>query len=175
LRGILDAMASVASETYTATSAPIQFAAIKAFEGSPEIDEYLKLSRKILHGIGMFMVKKMRKAFVQVADPEGGFYLFPNFEYYREKLKQRDIFTSVELCNRLLVDTGVAMLPGRDFGRQPDELTVRMAYVDFNGKEALDAAKTLNGSKDITEAFLKAHCPKLVRATTLLCKWLNEL
>ncbi len=175
LRGILDAMASVASETYTATSAPIQFAAITAFEGSAEIDEYLRLSRKILHGIGMFMVKKMRKAFVQVADPEGGFYLFPSFEYYREKLKQRDIFTSVELCDRLLVDTGVAMLSGRDFGRQPEELTVRMAYVDFNGKEALDAAKTLNGSKEITDTFLKEQCPKLVLATTLLCKWLDEL
>lgn len=110
LRELLDAMAAVASETYTATSAPIQYAAITAFEGSPEIDEYLRLSRKILHAIALAMVRRLRRAFVRVPDPEGGFYLFPNFEFYKQKLIEHDIYTSVELCNRLLADTGVAML-----------------------------------------------------------------
>lgn len=175
LRGILNSMAAVASETYTSTSAPIQHAAIMAFTGDPEIDEYLKLSRKILHAIGMYMAKKLRKALVQLADPEGGFYLFPNFEFYRDKLKERDIYTSVELCNHLLVDTGVAMLPGRDFGRQPEELTARIAYVDFNGKEALQAAKKITNGKEISDTFLKENCSKLVRGTALICEWLKNL
>jgi len=48
LHWLLDAMAAVASETFTATSAPIQFAAVKAFVGGPEIESYLSTSRKIL-------------------------------------------------------------------------------------------------------------------------------
>ncbi|MFW5710084.1 MAG: pyridoxal phosphate-dependent aminotransferase, partial [Bacteroidota bacterium] len=41
LHWLRDAMAIVASETFTATSAPIQYAAITAFEGGDDIDEYL--------------------------------------------------------------------------------------------------------------------------------------
>jgi aspartate aminotransferase len=175
LRELLNAMAAVASETYTATSAPIQYAAITAFEGSPEIDEYLRLSRKILHAISIAMVKRLRRSFVRVPDPEGGFYLFPNFEFYKQKLIEHDIYTSVELCNQLLADTGVAMLPGRDFGRQPEELTVRIAYVDFDGTAALEEATKLNGTKEITETFLKKQCPNMINGTNLICNWLKNL
>lgn len=175
LRELLDAMAAVASETYTATSAPIQYAAITAFEGSPEIDEYLRMSRKILHAIALAMVKRLRRAFVRVPDPEGGFYLFPNFEFYKQKLIEHDIYTSVELCNRLLADTGVAMLSGRDFGRQPEELTVRMAYVDFDGAKALEEAAKLSRTKEITETFLKKYCPNMIDGTNLICDWLKKL
>jgi aspartate aminotransferase len=174
LRGLLNAMSAVASETYTATSAPIQFAAIKAFEGGPEIEKYLKASRKVLHAIGMQMTKKLRSAYISLPDPEGGFYLFPNFEYYRENLKKRDIYTSVELCNRLLEETGVAMLPGRDFGRQPEELTARIAFVDFDGKAALKAAMNDIAGKEISAHFLKTYCGKMIRATQLICDWLEQ-
>jgi aspartate aminotransferase len=121
------------------------------------------------------MVKRLRRAFVRVPDPEGGFYLFPNFEFYKQKLIEHDIYTSVELCNRLLADTGVAMLSGRDFGRQPEELTVRMAYVDFDGSKALEEAAKLNGTKEITETFLKKYCPNMIDGTNLICDWLKNL
>lgn len=172
-RGLLNAMANVASETYTSTSAPIQYAAVKAFEGSAEIDKYLKASRKILHALGKYIAKKLKSHHVSVADPEGAFYLFPNFEHYREKLKEKDIFTSVELCNRLLEEIGVAMLPGHDFGRQPEELTVRMAYVDFDGAGALKAALSQPENKEINGDFLKTYCSKIIKATELLCNWLS--
>ncbi len=48
LRWLLDAMAAVASETFTATSAPIQYAAIRAFQGGLKIERYLWNSRWIL-------------------------------------------------------------------------------------------------------------------------------
>nr|NQU90568.1 aminotransferase class I/II-fold pyridoxal phosphate-dependent enzyme [Bacteroidota bacterium] len=175
LRWLLDAMASVASETYTATSAPIQYAAIKAFEGGPEIDEYLKNSRRILHALGMYFVKKLRNANARIAEPEGGFYLFPNFEAYREQFIKKDIYTSVELCDRLLVDTGVAMLPGHDFGRQPEELTVRIAYVDFDGGKALKALKEDYSGKEINGNFLRMYCPRTITAADRICEWLNNI
>lgn len=43
LSWLLDAMAVVASETFTSTSAPIQHAAVTAFEDHPELDIYLHL------------------------------------------------------------------------------------------------------------------------------------
>ncbi len=169
-----DAMAIVASETYTATSAPIQYAAITAFDGSPEIDVYLNLSRKILRIIAKVLSARLEELNVTFPKPEGAFYIFANFEFYREKLMQKNIYTSVEFCEKLFDDTGVAMLPGSDFGRQPEELTARIAYVDFNGSIALEAAATYSDN-GLDEAFVNKYCGRLVHAFEKLGNWLNDL
>jgi aspartate aminotransferase len=173
LRWLQDAMATVASETYTATSAPIQYAAIKAFEFGDEINHYLTHSRKILRGIAKCLCYRLKELNIHSPLPHGGFYLFPNFEHYRDALEQKKIFTSVEFCKRLLKDTGVAMLPGSDFGRQPEELTARLAYVDFNGDEALQASMKMENDP-IDDAFLEKHCHKLIEAMGVLGKWLTS-
>jgi aspartate aminotransferase len=175
LRWLLNAMSSVASETYTATSAPIQYAAITAFEMGAEIENYLIYARKILSALGRFIAHSFQKNNIGLPDPEGGFYLFPNFEYYRRKLIQKDIYTSVEMCDAILRDTGAAMLPGKDFGRQPDELTVRIAYVDFDGAAVLKAAMEQPADKPISERFLNQHCGKMIKATNLINNWFTSL
>ncbi len=175
LRWLLDAMAIVASETYTSTSAPIQYAAITAFNGGEDIDEYLYQSQRVLKIIAKTFVKQLHKHHVSVPMPDGAFYFFSDFEFYREKLKSRGIYTSNELCQVLLDDTGVAILPGTDFGRQPEELTARMAYVDFDGKEALEAAGKMDNNKPLDPNFVKTYCPRLVEAFDKLCGWLQNL
>lgn len=174
LHWLQDAMAIVASETYTATSAPIQYAAITAFNGSPEIDRYLSLSRKILRVIAKTLSTKLDELNVTFPKPEGAFYLFTNFEFYREKLEQKNIYTSVEFCERLFDDTGVAMLPGSDFGRQPEELTTRIAYVDFNGSNALKAAEAYADTV-LDDTFVEKNCGRLIRAFDKLGNWLIDL
>ena len=78
---------------------------------------------------------------IQCTKPAGGFYLFPNFKYYKEQLAQMNIHTSTSLCNRLLEETGIALLPGSDFGRPENELTARLSYVDFDGNQLLQIMK----------------------------------
>lgn len=174
LAWLQDAMAIVASETYTATSAPIQFASIKAFQGSEAIDQYLRTSRRILRVIAKELTGKLTQMKATFPKPEGAFYLFPDFEIYREKLNNKGIFTSVELCDRLLDETGIAILPGSDFGRQPEELTTRMAYVDFNGSQALNSALAY-GDQALDSKFVMKNCGRLVRAFDKLDQWLLEL
>jgi aspartate aminotransferase len=75
-----------------------------------------------------------------------------------------------------LEDTGVAMLPGVDFGRPPEELSARIAYVDFDGSKAMEASLTLiENHKDIHDQFIEMHCPKLVKSVELLGNWLLDL
>lgn len=175
LRWLQDAMAIVASETFTSTSAPIQHAAITAFEEHPEIDEYLVHSRRVLKALGNYMANKLKAAKITLPSPKGGFYLFPNFHFYREKLAAKGILTSFELCEAVLQQTGVAFLPGMDFGRQPEELTCRMAYVDFDGALVLEKAKSDFKDKPIDSEFIKNYCPKMVKAVDLLEEWLENL
>jgi len=117
LQWLLDAMSTVISETYSAVSSPIQYAAIRAFQGGPDIERYVAQSRRILRSLGDVVGKRLHAHGVDVQPAEGGFYLFPDFGDYRGELGARDITTSAQLCERLLNETGVALLPGSDFGR----------------------------------------------------------
>lgn len=174
LRWLHNAMATVASETFTATSAPIQYAAVTAFEGGPFMDDYLVRVRKILKTVLKYIEIRFDKLHISYPSPHGAFYIFPDFGFYREKFMGMGILTSKQLCSRILDDTGVAMLPGSDFGRDPGEFSVRIAYVDFNGKEILLASDELFGEVKHHDAFVEKYCPKVTEAVKRLGEWLTQ-
>ena len=171
LKWLLDGMAAVASETFTSTSAPIQYAAVRAFEGCERIEEYLVHCRRILRALGQHCVRQIQQAGIKVAKPDGAFYLFPSFSPLKDTMKSRGIRTSHELCERLLADTGVATLPGTSFGRPNYKLTLRMAYVDFNGADALSAAKAVPQNEEFDETFLRTYCANVTTAVDRICEW----
>jgi aspartate aminotransferase len=172
LRWLRDAMAAVASETYTSTCAPIQYAAVRAYEGGIEIERYLRNSRRILSALGRWCHKRLVAQGVNVVKPEGAFYLFPDFGPLAGKLGERNIASAEELCARLLDDTGVATLPGSNFGRPRDELTARLAYVNFDGCRALAAAEAIPAHEPLNEEFLRRRCAATLEAFERLCAWL---
>ncbi|MBU0753368.1 MAG: aminotransferase class I/II-fold pyridoxal phosphate-dependent enzyme [Gammaproteobacteria bacterium] len=175
LRWLLDAMATVASETYTSTSAPIQYAAIRAFAGGTEMETYLAHSRRVLRHLGRHVWRSLRDAGASVSEPVGGFYLFPDFGPLRERLARHGVADSITLCERLLGDAGVATLPGSDFGRPPQELTLRLAYVDFDGARCLMAAQQIPLDQELDRAFLELYCPNVMQATAAMASWLKKL
>ena len=170
-----DAMGIVASETFTSTSSPIQYAAITAFRGGEDFETYLFHARRILKALARYLVKRLSEISLNIPMPHGAFYLFPDFGAYREKLANRGIFTSVEMCKALFDDTGVAILPGYDFGREPTELTARLAFVDFDGEKALNAACVEYLDKQIDEPFIRSHAEHLVEAFDLMNNWFSGL
>ena len=171
LRWLQDSMAVVASETYTSTSTPIQYAAIEAFRGGPEIEVHLVHSRRVLRALGLHIWRMMTEAGIKCTRPVGAFYLFPDFSPMSVRLAMRGIEGSRALCEKLLDEVGVAMLPGADFGRPPEELTARLAYVNFDGGKALRAATEIDRAQPLDEAFLNQHCGDTVDAIAALCDW----
>lgn len=174
LAWLREAMAIVASETYTSTSAPIQYAAVTAFQENVEIDEYLQKAQRILGAIGNTVHQHLQDMNVHAPVPQGGFYLFPDFEYYRENLAKRGITTSVELCDQLLEETGIAFLPSSDFGRPPQELTVRLSYVDFDGQQALDLASANQNGTPLGHKYVQQAAPRMMEAMESLKNWLQQ-
>lgn len=171
MRWLLDAMAAAASETYTSTSAPIQHASVRAFQGGESIESYLVHSRRLLGALGRWSSRRLESAGAICPLPTGAFYLFPDFEALREKFEKIGIRSSVDLCERLLDETGVAILPGVDFGRPLSELTVRLAYVDFDGTRALAGTAQRSREQGIDEAFIREHCPNVTTAIDRICEW----
>ena len=173
LHWLLEGMAAVSSETFTATSAPIQYAAVRAFRGGPRIEEYLSHSRRILKALSDHVCGQLAAKGAMVAPPQGAFYIFPDFTPLKDKLAARGISTSTEMCEKILEQTGVALLPGTSFGRPDHELTTRLALVDFDGAKALSTSGRYPLSEPLPDDFLGNCCFKVVEGIDRLCDWVN--
>lgn len=171
---LIDAMASVASETYTSVSAPIQYAAVRAFRGGVLIERYLCHVRRILAHLSKRCTNIIREAGIQVHDPDGAFYLFLDFSALSAKLIQKEISNSKALCEKLLMDTGVAILPGDAFLVPAEKLTARLAFVNFDGSKALAMSETIPLSEPLPEDFADNHCLSVIEAVQKIAVWANS-
>ncbi len=162
---IRNSVRTVASETFTAVSAPIQYAAIKAY--SEDHSEYLENSRLILKMIGDYIYKELSSVGVICQKPQGGFYMICDFSNVVNKT--HEINNDKTLCQKILNDTGFAMLPGSDFGMEEEKLLSRIAFVDFDGSKAL---KMISKEKSSPDSFLDLACPKILKGISLLKDWI---
>jgi aspartate aminotransferase len=129
------------------------------------------MSRRILSALGRKVAARLTAAGVSVQPPDGAFYLFPDFTPFAASLRERGITTSTQLCHALLDETGVAILPGVDFGRSPAELTARLAYVDFDGARALYGADSIPIEKPLDDDYLETYCGGVLEAVDHIAQW----
>lgn len=163
LKSIRDTINVLASETFSAVSAPIQYASIKAYEHDHM--EYIKYSREILKIVGSYVYENLKSNKILINKPQGGFYLMP--EFLNNKFK-----TSSEMCDDILNKTGVALLPGSDFGFKNDKMLARLSFTDFDGATIM---KKISNDKSIDKNLVIELCPKIVEGTLKLKNWSENL
>ena len=166
LRWLLDKMVVVASETFTSTSAPIQYAAVAAYQAHPQIEDYLRKSRAILQIIGEAVHTQLEAHQITCPKPSGGFYLMPDFSFYQNKLTKQGILNSRQLCDFILEELKVALLPLSDFGMPDDFLGCRLSYVDFDGKKALDLLTDTSTPEELA--------PKVLQGIHHILAWITK-
>ena len=159
LKVLKNSLKILSSESFTSVSAPIQYAAIEAYKG--DHSAYLNTVRKILSFAGNYVYENLKSNVINVIKPEGGFYLFPEFTNAK-------FSTSSEMCNDILNKTGVALLPGSDFGLDSNKMIARLSYTDFDGSNFL---KNTLGSKNLDKADLEKYAPNIVEGVIKLKKW----
>jgi aspartate aminotransferase len=165
------AMLGIGSETYSCAPAPIQHAAITAYANNDEIQQYVENERCILKEIGLCVFEAIIEAGLRAHPPQGGFYILIDFSPYQQILSDIGITTDVEICQKVLRETGVALLPGLSFGLPAKNLAARLAFVDFDGKEALADINNQGWSHDLT---LKCS-EKMLRGIAKLKSFLGSL
>ena len=163
LKVLKNSLKILSSESFTSVSAPIQYAAIEAYKG--DHSAYLNTVRKILSFAGNYVYENLKSNVINVTKSEGGFYLFPEFTNAK-------FSTSSEMCNDILNKTGVALLPGSDFGLVSNKMIARLSYTDFDGSNFL---KNTLGSKNLNKADLEKYAPNIVEGVIKLKKWSNSL
>ena len=152
----------LASETFSAVSAPIQFAAISAFKD--DHNEYILKSKKILKSIGEYIYNNLKSNNVVMNKPMGGFYLMPEF-------LNKTFNTSTEMCTDLLNKKGVAILPGSDFGFSTEKMISRLSYTDFDGKNFMS---NISLDTKVDEDLIKKFAPKIIEGTKRLKDWVEK-
>ena len=153
----------LASETFSSVSAPIQYAAIKAYEN--DHTKYIRKSKSILSAVGKYVYSNLKSNKILINKPQGGFYLMP--EFLNIKLS-----TSSEMCDRILKDTEVALLPGSDFGFNSNKMLARLSFTDFSGKNFMN--ETQNKQK-IDNLLVLKLAPKIVEGVDKLKKWSESI
>ena len=102
---------------------------------------------------------------ILINPPQGAFYLMPEFINKKHK-------NSSKLCDAILDETGVALLPGSDFGFKPNKMLARLSYTDFDGTKFLE-----NISKDciIDNDIIEKYAPNVVNGIEKLSIWAKKL
>jgi len=168
-----DAMGAAASETFSAVSAPVQHASIVAYQGSAEIQDFLRRSNRVLSVVSRFTSRRLHASGVQFADPQGGFYIFPQFSLTEQAAQSRNITDSPSLAAALLEEIGVLGLAASYFGRPTDELRLRLAPVDYDGGEALERIDQLATDSDVAadDIWVESVAPRVFQGVIRLSEW----
>ena len=162
LSNLINSLKVLASESFTSVSSPIQYAAITAFKNDHDL--YLKKSRNILKTLGNYVFENLRSNNVLISKPQGGFYIMPEF-------LNKKFISAEKLCEDILDKTGVATLPGSDFGFNSHKMIVRLSFTDFDGKEFMN---NILDNTNIDDKLLNKYAPKIVEGTKRLKAWVES-
>ena len=169
---MMSALKSVVSETFSAVSAPVQYAALKAYGDFEAIRPFIHKTCDIYQYVMHYLHNRFETMGLNCPKPAGSFYLFPDFENFNPPLQEAGIITSNKLVDTLLEDAGVAVLPGSDFYMPATSLSARVAGVDFDGARAVD---TWPGIDNVSDDYFEKVFPKIKQGCDSLKRFLEGL
>ena len=162
-----DDIVKIGSEIFSSVNAPVQYACIDLFDNFDKMEIYLQRSNYALKLLSNKINNIFDKSLIKFIKPNGGFYYFLDFNCYRKGFESNGILNSNDLCNKILNDTGVAILSGSNFGRKNDDFCARLAYVDFNGKDIIN--------NDLNDLQILDICNHTIEGCKILVDYINNI
>lgn len=176
-RQLMTALYSIASEIWSTPTAPVQYAAVLAYADDPEINAYVDECARIHTLRTEHMWAWLTELGIDCAQPQGGFYLFPNFDRWREPLARQGIHTSDDLARHLLDKYQLAALPGTAFGAPGADLSLRLStsYLDMESDAQADALLTAYRANPDPAAFMASAHPATAQAIARFRQFIADL
>ncbi len=166
----------IAATVYTNVSTPTQYAAIAAYEPSPEIDEYFAITREIHRMMGLFMSEEFNKIQgIKATTPQGAFYFYADFNLLTESLKKKGVMTSNQLGRSLISHPyHIAVVTGDAVMLRPEDYGARIAFVDYDGRQAFERyKKNPPKSKTAEIDFVRDNAPQMLKGIEYLKKYID--
>jgi aspartate aminotransferase len=155
-KAVQTAILAYASECWSAASAPAQEAAAVAFDTTPEMDLYRTQVSALHTKCTLELYGALLRLDLDVAQPQGAFYVYPSFQPFAKRLESLGIKTSAQLSSWLITECGIAALPGSVFGEDDAGFS--------GGRYRLRMATSYLYFKTTAERY--GHGYKLLRAAT---------
>jgi aspartate aminotransferase len=124
---------AIASEVWSTVAAPMQEVAAYALDEPPEIVEHLESSARLHGAVAAAVHRAVTAAGARCDPPQGGFYVYPDFEPARPVLAAKGIASAPALESYLLGRHGIGVLGGHHFGDSVDSLRFRAATSQLYG------------------------------------------
>jgi aspartate aminotransferase len=157
--GLFEHICHIASETWSCVAAPIQVAAIHAYVGHSDIEQFIRDTTDIHALVNGYVATSLRSMGADCPTPQGAFYTWPDFG----NVLSGSYHSSDQLARTLLEKYKVATLCGRVFGERPEVLKLRLSACDYDGEKALAIWNASNGSDDMHRKIEKI-APNVVTA-----------
>lgn len=176
MRSFMKCLMAMVSETFSAVSAPIQWAAMKAYTFDDSVSKYTELCTEVHRATGTYMHRRFTEMGLGCVKPEGAFYLFPDFHHYTRGWRKLGVDTAPKMCDYLLENLRIAVLPASDFYCPEDWLACRVATVDYPGEKVIqEARKFKNPQSEINDSFVEKNCPNLKLGCDVLEDFLKKM
>ena len=147
----------IASEIWSAPAAPVQHAAALAFDEPADVTERVFRSRSLHAAVCQAAARMCADAGLDVAPPQAAFYLYPDFEPWREHLRSRfGVRTGADLAALLLSRYGAGTLPGSAFGEPASVLRLRLATGQLYGETDAQREQALMASDPLELPWISA-------------------
>ena len=161
-RRLRKALLGAGSEIWSAPAAPVQHAAALAFAEPSPIRARIAASRALHGAVARAVAAVCAAAGLAVAPPQGGFYVYPDFEPWRELLARRhQVTTAPALAGLLLERYGAVTLPGSAFGEPLAALRLRLATALLYGDTPQQQEAALTAPDPATLPWIAAALARL--------------
>ena len=175
---VMAALEVIAGEIWASAAAPMQFAALTAYSGDPDIETYIDDCADI-HGIRTrFLYEQLSVLGVHCTKPQGAFYVTANFDNFSAELARSGVRSSPELAKHLLERHAIATLAGDTFGIPEATLSLRLATSYLDMEKDSDSKRLLGlfaRGLGEEEFMSKAHHPKTHAAIEGFSDFLNSV
>jgi aspartate aminotransferase len=152
----------VASEVWSSLAGPMQRVAAAALAEPPDVTERITASRRLHSTVARQVHRLLTEAGIDCRPPEAAFYLYPDFTAHRATL---GVATGQELADLLLDRHGIGVLPGAEFGDDPNALRCRMATSLLYGHTEEQRTTSLTSTQPLALPWIANSLTHL--ATTL--------
>ncbi len=170
------ALTNIATNVWSCVTAPVQHAALVAYSGDPEIEDYVKMCAGMHAARTLFLYDLMKRLGVQCVRPAGAFYVFPCFDRWTETLLARGIQNCRQLSLHLMEKYEIAALPGSAF-HSVRRFCQRLSssFVDANTDEQAETLVRAWRADPDPERFIRDHHPRLHRVAERLGEFVQDL
>jgi len=171
------AVQAIAGCIWSCVTAPVQYAALVAYGGYPEVEAYMQACTDMHAARTRYLYDALLEFGVSCPEPTAAFYLYPSFARWREPLAARGVFTCRDLAHYLLENYEIAVLPGSTFGDDPHALALRLStsFLDMETDEGAQSIVAAYNDDPDPDRFIHNHHSRMRESVARLAAFVTEL